>query len=685
MAVGGLVGLNFGMLANTYASGTVVASEQGGGLVGSNRNASNAVVNSYAISPVRGTSEIGGLIASGSGGVNTSYWDIAASGQLRSAGGIGKTTAELQMPTANAGIYSTWSASDWDFGTDSQYPQLKYAPGDDSEMPACGVSGLPNCGDVQVYGLDNLEVAGLSVLPQFATSRLRYEVAVELGVVSSLRIIPYAADNAAMITISYKEQRIVAESGMSSEPIMLDPATNEAIRIKVQGARSIVEYVLEIDYFSPDLGRLADADGNGLIEITALEDLNAIRHGLEGKVYQLQLPDGTFTQTAAGCPTTATITACLGYELSRDLDFADAASYSSGVVNREWMNSWDPIGGIFNANFNGNGYTLSNLRINNVGTKDGAGLFHTIGAAGKVENLDLRNVTIEGLAGGEKVGGMAGENRGVIFNSRVINADIEGAGSQTLGAAHIGALVGLNDGSDANVGNIEQSAAYGTVRARVFSANNNHRVGGLVGSNRNGAEIHNSYAVGNLNAACLSGGLVGEQFTADRTNPEDISTIRNSYAYINIVLANDSCTSNRTKSGAGLVAMNDTSDIVNSYAVLDAASNTLISGFNAMSSGTTVVTNSYWDMDIYSTNGGAGSGQSTVALQSPTMATGIYAAWSEDDWDFGTSTQYPTLRAADGSSSAEIWDTSLLTDITVENAALEGRFASLSFKYRAPR
>ena len=435
--------------------------------------------------------------------------------------------------------------------------------------------------------------------------------------------------------------------------------------------------------FHLSLDRIADADGNGLIEITALEDLNAMRHSLAGTVYRLQLPDGTFTQTAAGCPTTATVIVCSGYELSRDLDFADAASYRSGLVNSDWMNRWDPIGGVFNANFNGNGYTLRNLHINGVGAKDGAGLFHTIGAAARVENLDLRNVTIEGLAGGEKVGGMAGENRGVIFNSRVINADIEGVGSQTLGAAHIGALVGLNNGNGANVGNIEQSAAYGMVRARVFSANNNHRVGSLVGSNRNGAEIHNSYAVGSLNAACLSGGLVGEQSTADRTNPDDISTIRNSYAYINIVLANDSCTSGRTKLAAGLVAMNDTSDIVNSYAVLNAASNTLISGFNAMSNATIVVTNSYWDMDVYSTNGAAGSGQSSVALQTPTTATGIYAAWSEDDWDFGTSTQYPTLRAADGSPATEVWDTSLLEDITVaEKAALVEDFAPLSFKYK---
>ena len=684
IAAGGLVGLNFGTLANTYASGIIAAGEQGGGLVGNNRNARDAVVNSYAISRVRGLRDSGALIGLGSKGVNNSYWDSSTSGQLRSAGGIGKSTAELQNPTMNIGIYSTWSDSDWDFGTSSEYPQLKYAPGDDSDRPACGDAGLPNCGDVQVHGLTNLEVAGLAVSPQFEPSRLHYTVAAELGVVSSLRIIAHAADSNAMITIAYKEQRITAESEVPSEPIMLDLTTSEAIRIKVQSIRDIVEYMLELDYLSSGLNRLADADGNGLIEITTLEDLNAMRHSLAGTVYRRQQPDGTFTQTVAGCPTTATVTACSGYELSRDLDFADAASYRSGLVNSDWMNRWDPIGGVFNANFNGNGYTLRNLHINGVATKDGAGLFHTIGAAGRVENLNIRNLTIEGLAGDEKVGGVAGENRGLIFNTRIINANIKGTGSETLSTAVIGSLVGLNDGSDANVGNIEYSSVYG---ASFVSTNHNGRVGVLVGINQNGAEIHNSYVVSNGFSNCVAGGLVGEQSTADRTNPDDISTIRNSYAVTrwNIVrtLEIEGCIFANT---GGMVAVNDNSDIMNSYALFETQVSgtgaTNVGSFIETSTGTSVVTNSYWNYDLYELNSGAGSPQNTVALQTPTTATGIYVAWSEDDWDFGTSTQYPTLRAADGSTATEVWDTSLLTDITVENAAIIEDFAPLKFKYR---
>ena len=682
-SVGGLVGLNFGTLANTHASGSVVAREQGGGLVGNNRNASNAIINSYAASQVRASRDAGGLMGLGNGGVNNSYWDSIISGQLQSAGGMRKTTAELQMPTTATGIYAAWSESNWDFGTATQYPQLKYAPGGDNDMPACGVSGLPDCGDVQIRGLTNLEVAGLVVLPQFVPSRFRYAIAVELGVVTSLRVIAHAAESTAVITIIYKGQRITAENGVPSEPIMLDPTSSEAIRITVRSTRDIVEYVLELDYFSSNLNRAADADGDGLIEIATLEDLDAIRHSLDGKAYRYQ-QSGIFASTVAGCPATATVPVCSGYELSRDLDFTDAASYRSGVVNRDWANRWDPISGIFTASFNGNGYTLRNLRINGVGTKDGAGLFHTIGAAGRVENLNIRNLTIEGLAGGEKVGGVASENRGVIFNTHIINADIEGAGSQTLGRAMIGGLVGLNDGSDANVGNIEYSSVYGVVAARFFNTNMSHRVGALVGKNQNGAEIHNSHAVSLISASCSAGGLAAEQSTADRTNSDDISTIRNSYAIIQWNSLGGSCEGGTLNVG-GAVAVNDNSDIVNSYALFETnvgITSDDVSAFNVSNIGASRISTSYWNNELYSRNRGAGSGQSTAVLQTPTTSTGIYAAWSNDDWDFGTSMQYPTLKAAAGSKSMGAWDTSLLTDITAENAAIIEDFVPLQFDYR---
>ncbi len=64
-------------------------------------------------------------------------WDTETSGQSTSAGGVGKTTSELQSPTGYSGIYANWNVDldgdgtgddPWDFGTSSEYPVIDYVP-----------------------------------------------------------------------------------------------------------------------------------------------------------------------------------------------------------------------------------------------------------------------------------------------------------------------------------------------------------------------------------------------------------------------------------------------------------------------------------------------------------------------------------------------------------------------------
>jgi hypothetical protein len=66
------------------------------------------MVNSYSTGSVTGTEEVGGLVGYNVGGtVTNSFWDIETSGQSTSAGGTGKTTAEMQDIT-------TFSDAAWD-------------------------------------------------------------------------------------------------------------------------------------------------------------------------------------------------------------------------------------------------------------------------------------------------------------------------------------------------------------------------------------------------------------------------------------------------------------------------------------------------------------------------------------------------------------------------------------------
>jgi hypothetical protein len=104
--VGGLVGGNGGTITNSYASGGVSANEEVGGLVGRNYD---TIINCYSTGRVSGIRDVGGLVGDNyKGTVTTSFWDIETSGKSTSEGGVGKTT--LQMQDQN-----TFMDAGWDF------------------------------------------------------------------------------------------------------------------------------------------------------------------------------------------------------------------------------------------------------------------------------------------------------------------------------------------------------------------------------------------------------------------------------------------------------------------------------------------------------------------------------------------------------------------------------------------
>ena len=106
---GGLIGFLYsGLINNSYAVGNVTCPQDTGGLIGHQSDA-GLVNNSYSTGKVTGSSYTGGLVGfqlGGGGTVSNSYWDINTSGQATSAGGTGKTTAEMKTQSTFVG---------WDF------------------------------------------------------------------------------------------------------------------------------------------------------------------------------------------------------------------------------------------------------------------------------------------------------------------------------------------------------------------------------------------------------------------------------------------------------------------------------------------------------------------------------------------------------------------------------------------
>ncbi|MCY3543536.1 MAG: hypothetical protein OXH22_05795 [Chloroflexi bacterium] len=171
--IGGFVGYNAGRIASSYAAGSVSSGSIAGGLAAYNSD-SGYIASSYSTGRVSGKHDAGGLVGSNYGSISSSYsigkvsseehpggligknvdgkaftsfWNMETSGQPIGSsqenlpGLEGKTTAELQEPTDYTGIYAAWLADIdnadgdfdettgvddvWDFGTSSQYPELK--------------------------------------------------------------------------------------------------------------------------------------------------------------------------------------------------------------------------------------------------------------------------------------------------------------------------------------------------------------------------------------------------------------------------------------------------------------------------------------------------------------------------------------------------------------------------------
>jgi hypothetical protein len=172
--VGGLVGENsYGTVIDSYSTGSVTGNSVVGGLVGSNYQAT--VSSSYSAGSVSGNNTIGGLVGDDSGTISNSFWDTETSGQATSAGGTGKTTAEMKdIATFSATGWeicavppgATNPACTWNIVGSETYPFLSWQPVPTSQdqqpieiTSVLGPIGLPNpAGPIVEITLKNVGV-----------------------------------------------------------------------------------------------------------------------------------------------------------------------------------------------------------------------------------------------------------------------------------------------------------------------------------------------------------------------------------------------------------------------------------------------------------------------------------------------------------------------------------------------
>ena len=442
-----------------------------------------------------------------------------------------------------------------------------------------------------------------------------------------------------------------------------------------------------------------DVDDDGLIEISSLAHLNAVRWDLDGDgtadVYPADQngvtghdPDGATKHAAAfadavagmGCPAGG----CVGYELIADLDFDTNGSGGADSGDDYWNGGkgWAPLMGgeaiygwytsprysrlqdqvgrsyygdrpnprarMFTGVFEGNGRTIANLYINDAG-RSYVGLFGYIGPGAKVRNFGLTAPNSDsGVRGRFNAGALAGS---------VERARVSGVYSHidVTGDSDVGGLVGANW----RYGFIIESYATGDVAGKKYA-------GGLAGLlNLSGAAA--SYATGDVTVECFAGGGLSGYRPSGH--------VRATYATGSVTLTGHDCETVRVGGLIGwLTYPSEQAWMRASYATGPVSVPQGRSGRGGLTGECDSSTRprddgaNYWDVEAsgMATSPDCGVGYTTAQLQAPTGYTGIYADWNvdvnvgayvnpdvyhgrfdgagDDPWDFGTSSQYPVLK-----------------------------------------
>ena len=301
------------------------------------------------------------------------------------------------------------------------------------------------------------------------------------------------------------------------------------------------------------------------------------------------------------------------YVLMNDLDFNDDNSYSDPTANKAIYTptggdpaaatnvGFLPIGGgsrKFVGRFNGNGFTISNLYINITSTKNSnIGLFGRLEENSLIRELGLVDAYVKGTVTGAstlQIGALAGANNRNASDYFLGNCYATGAvtGTTDTGNLYIGGLVG---GNYAKIQNCYATAAV------IGSGSGIIRAGGFVGYNNN--SINNCYATG-----AVSGTGDGDVRRAGLVGYNIVGIIQDCYA-------------TGAVSGTG-----NTRGLV---------------GKNLYGS----VRNSFWDNEATgqrtSSAASSADGLSTIEFQELTASV---LGWSINNWNFGTTSQYPALR-----------------------------------------
>jgi filamentous hemagglutinin family protein len=615
--VGGLVGANYGMVRNSYVTGSVSGSEEVGGLTGVN---GGTISNSYATGNVRGTYYAGGLVglnAESAGTISNSYATGTVNGYEYVGGLVG-----LNQETTISNSFATGNVS----GTGNDVGGLVGA----------------NYGVISnSYATGNVTGAGSSFggMVGYNNNNGTINNSYATGTVSdtSNYVGGLIGQNAGFISTSYATGSVEGGSyvgGLVGTNLSGTISTNYSTGGVSGSSRvgGLVGYdsggTVSNSYWNTTTsGQPASAGGTGLTTAQMQTAANfagftfTTTPGASGNNWVIVDTDGTLNNANLVAGATYPM---LASEYSTVINNAHqlqlmamntAASYTLGqninaAATGNGTDVWGsagfvPIGNSttpFAGTLNGLGHTIDNLTIN-LPSANNVGLIGYSTSAAVVENVGLIGGSVTG--GGYDVGSFVGRNDGSVSNSYA-TVDVSGSDS-------VGGLVGYNDGggifNSYSSGNVSGSANVGGLvgfNERTISnsyatggVSGNFDVGGLAGVNL--GTINYSHATGNVSGTTSVGGLVGED-PEIITNSFATGTVNGSSYVGGLVghaggglIGNSFATGSVTGVGSvgGLLGYSDGTETSNSYATGAVSGSSSVGGLLGSSVYYSGVENSY--------------------------------------------------------------------------------------------
>ncbi len=563
---GGLIAFNQGGHVNaSYATGNVSGTESVGGLVGYSKagiNNDGLIENAYSDGNVEGTTRVGGLVGfMETTSIADSHSKADVTGHGDKVGGFaGESSGQMEKCFAHGNVLNTETSTTWGY--------------------TGGFIGLMTGGSI-VESYSSGDVAGADRLGGFAgqlDSGTTVERCYASGNVDAGGYIggfagvnyPDLYDCYATGHVQGTDNSVIG--GFIGESYGALHNCYSTGRVSVSGSSSTIGGLVGRDngatymncfYDNQTSGQTTSDGGTGknltdmMTNTTFMDsgwDFNTTWWMVSGQTrpflqmewsseiladHQVQLMEMNFTtdytlECDIDMSGTTNPSSMWGTNLSSGKGFYSVANYFHSSHSSK-----------FTGTFDGKGSTIESLYINR-SDEDYVGLFGSISTGGTVRNVNFVNGTI---AGRDAVGGLVG----IFDDGKVENVSIN---ANVLGNIYTGVLAGLNYALMTN------SSASGHIE-------NSDYLGGIAGTNGNGAVIENSISDVTVAGSQRIGGIAG---TNDGIISNCQATISGSgYSYI------------------GGIAGSNTDTISDSHAMVNitaTAQNSYMGGIAGSSSGT---------------------------------------------------------------------------------------------------